>query len=255
MVGTSHPSRCLRGSQSANRRHSQCTLARLRQFCKVPVYLLPWRCPQKHHAPYILIIHSLSFFFCFFSVDVHFDEKKKEKKELSSVNLFSRCNRQPSERLSPKRGPAGTGFQYGAKRHALAGTHSRHSALGQSHQETGREMAFVSFGLVSFFHLLPFGCVCRSSRSRCASSYEEPDGRTGRNICGHEQHLVNQTYLGEAGFVIGNKILMFGKILKNNNTFFSVLNTLPLISFNELADADLDETKLTTYRTSFHSGT
>lgn len=81
-------------------------------------------------------------------------KKKERKKDLSSVNLFSRCNRQPSERLSPKRGPAGTGFQYGAKRHALAGTHSRHSALGQFHQETGREMAFVSFGLVCLFFFI-----------------------------------------------------------------------------------------------------
>lgn len=221
MVGTSYSSRRLCGSRSANRRHSQCTRACLRQFHKVPVYLLPWRCPQKHHAPYIPIIHPLSFIFfcCFFPVDVHFclKKRKKGKKDFSSV-LFSRCNRQPLERLSPKRGPAGTGFQYGAKRHALAGTHSRHSALGQFHQETGREMAFVSFG----FRLFVFfpsssasprrGCVYRSSRSRCASSCEEPDGRTWRNICGRREHLVSQTCLRDAGFVIGNKILMFGNI-------------------------------------------
>lgn len=59
------------GGRLANLRHSQCTHAYLRQFCKVPVYLLSGRCPPKHHAPYIQIIHSfclclLSFFFFFF---------------------------------------------------------------------------------------------------------------------------------------------------------------------------------------------
>lgn len=85
MVGTSYPSRRLRGSRSANRRHSQCTRARLQQFRKVPVYLLPWRCPQKHHAPYIPIIHPLSFIFFllvfFFLWMSTFVKKKKRKKE------------------------------------------------------------------------------------------------------------------------------------------------------------------------------
>lgn len=41
-----------RGGPVANRRHSQCTHACLRQFSKVPVYLLSGRCPQNimHHT-------------------------------------------------------------------------------------------------------------------------------------------------------------------------------------------------------------
>lgn len=40
------------GGPVANRRHSQCTHACLRQFSKVPVYLLSGRCPQNimHHT-------------------------------------------------------------------------------------------------------------------------------------------------------------------------------------------------------------
>lgn len=40
------------GGLVANRRHSQCTHACLRQFSKVPVYLLSGRCPQNimHHT-------------------------------------------------------------------------------------------------------------------------------------------------------------------------------------------------------------
>lgn len=140
------------GGQSANRRHSQCTHAHLRQFCKVPVYLLSGRCPQNimHHTykSFTLFVYLLaSFFFCLFlykSISI-------KKTSFPSMILYS-GNRQLSERLSPKRGPAGTGFQYGAKRHALAGTHPRHSALGQFNQETGRETAFVS----SFFFPLLF---------------------------------------------------------------------------------------------------
>lgn len=90
MVGTSYPLCRLRGCRSSNRRHSQCTYARLRQFRKVPVYLLPWRCPQKHHAPYIPIIHPLSFiFFCYFFLwmSTFVKKKKKGKKDFSSVNF------------------------------------------------------------------------------------------------------------------------------------------------------------------------
>lgn len=123
----------------------------------------------KHHAPYVQIIHSLIvfsfYFFCFFCLvfclfvcvcvcfkSFSIQKKQKEKndkknktkqKTCPSMILSSCCNRRPSERLSPKRGPGGTGFQYGAKRHALAGTLSRHPALGQFNQETGREAAFV----------------------------------------------------------------------------------------------------------------
>lgn len=61
---------------------------------------------------------------------------------------------------------------------------------------SGDGVCFIRFSLFFFFHLLAFGCVCRSSRPRCASSCEEPDGRTWRNICGHEEHLVSQTCLG-----------------------------------------------------------
>lgn len=65
-----------RGSAS-NLRHSQCTHAHLRQFFKVPVYLLSGRCPQNimHHT-YKLFTHFLCvsfvvlffFFFSFFVV-------------------------------------------------------------------------------------------------------------------------------------------------------------------------------------------
>lgn len=142
----------------------------------------------KHHAPYIQIIHSfclclLSFFFVFFLFYVCCKSFSIKKISSPSMILSSCCNRQPSERLSPKRGPGGTGFQYGAKRHALAGTHSRHSALGQFNQETGRETAFVFF---SSFKTFPFAALlgCCSPCSRCASSCEEPDGQTWRNIWG-----------------------------------------------------------------------
>lgn len=117
-------------------------------------------------------------------------KKKKTKKTCPSMILSSCCNRRPSERLSPKRGPGGTGFQYGAKRHALAGTLSRHPALGQFNQETDREAAFVyiffpSSPLFKTFFFPPLcGVARRSPRSRCASSCEEPDGQTWRNICG-----------------------------------------------------------------------
>lgn len=117
-------------------------------------------------------------------------EKNRQKKTCPSMILSSCCNRRPSERLSPKRGPGGTGFQYGAKRHALAGTLSRHPALGQFNQETGREAAFVYifFSFLSPFQNFFFPPLCgvarRSPRSRCASSCEEPDGQTWRNICG-----------------------------------------------------------------------
>lgn len=66
---------------------------------------------------------------------------------------------------------------------------------------------------------------------------------------------MSQTGLGRAG--IGNKILMFGKIKKTKQkttTHFSVLNARCLMSFNELAETDLNETTLTIYRPSFHSG-
>lgn len=108
--------------------------------CKVPVYLLSGRCPQNimHHT---YRSFTLSFFFVFFFVCVLLKSKKISPSSSPSLILSSCCNRQPSERLSPKRGPGGTGFQYGAKQHALAGTHSRHSALGQFNQETGREPA------------------------------------------------------------------------------------------------------------------
>lgn len=105
----------------------------------------------KHHAPYIQIIHSFCLSFIFFLSFFVCKSISIKKTSSPSMILYSRCNRQPSERLSPKRGPAGTGFQYGAKRHALAGTHPRHSALGQFNQETGRETAFVS---CFFFFLL-----------------------------------------------------------------------------------------------------
>lgn len=95
------------------------------------------------HTNHSLFVFFL-YFFCRFSVYKSILIQKKTS-PTPSVNLCSCCNRQPSERLSPKRGPAGTGFQYGAKRHALAGTHPRHSTLGQFNQETGRETAFVSF--------------------------------------------------------------------------------------------------------------
>lgn len=142
----------------------------------------------KHHAPYIQIIHSFClsfiFFFCLFFVCKSISIKKTS---FPSMILYSRCNRQPSERLSPKRGPAGTGFQYGAKRHALAGTHPRHSALGQFNQETGRETAFVSCFFFSPLTTFPFAALLGWCwpRSRCASSCEEPDGQTWRNIWGH----------------------------------------------------------------------
>lgn len=92
---------------------------------------------------------------CFksFSIQKKTKRKKPTKKTCPSMILSSCCNRRPSERLSPKRGPGGTGFQYGAKRHALAGTLSRHPALGQFNQETGREAAFV---YIFFFLPLPF---------------------------------------------------------------------------------------------------
>lgn len=165
----------------------------------------------KHHAPYVQIIHSLIvfsfYFFCFFLFSFVFlcvsvcvlspsqskkktKRKKPTKKTCPSMILSSCCNRRPSERLSPKRGPGGTGFQYGAKRHALAGTLSRHPALGQFNQETGREAAFVYifFSFLSPFQNFFFPPLCgvarRSPRSRCASSCEEPDGQTWRNICG-----------------------------------------------------------------------
>lgn len=92
---------------------------------------------QTNHS---LFFSFYQFFFFFVCVYVHLNQKTSSP----SMILYSCCNRQPSERLSPKRGLAGTGFQYGAKRHALAGTHPRHSGLGQFNQETGRETAFVS---------------------------------------------------------------------------------------------------------------
>lgn len=97
------------------------------------------------------------------------NKKKKptKKKTCPSMILSSCCNRRPSERLSPKRGPGGTGFQYGAKRHALAGTLSRHPALGQFNQETGREAAFVYF----FFSSSPlFKTFFFSPTLRCCSA-------------------------------------------------------------------------------------
>lgn len=58
------------GGQSAYLRHSQCTHAHLRQFCKVPVYLLSGRCPQNimHHTHKIIHSFSLCLFFFFFFV-------------------------------------------------------------------------------------------------------------------------------------------------------------------------------------------
>lgn len=127
----------------------------------------------------------LLFFVCVVSPSQSKKKTNKQKKTSSpSMILSSCCNRQPSERPSPKRGPGGTGFQYGAKRHALAGTHSHDSALGQFNRETGRETAFVFFiFLLSNSPLALRRLVGASPCSRCASSCEEPDGQTWRNIC------------------------------------------------------------------------
>lgn len=101
----------------------------------------------------------LLFFVCVVSPSQSKKKTNKQKKTSSpSMILSSCCNRQPSERPSPKRGPGGTGFQYGAKRHALAGTHSHDSALGQFNRETGRETAFVFFSFFSS-QTLPLRCV------------------------------------------------------------------------------------------------
>lgn len=53
--------------QLASRRHSQCTHAYLRQFSKVPVYLLSGRCPQNimHHT-YKSFTRYCHFFFRLF---------------------------------------------------------------------------------------------------------------------------------------------------------------------------------------------
>lgn len=110
------------------------------------------------HTNHSLFLFVFYLFFCLFFVCKSISIKKTSS---PSMILYSRCNRQPSERLSPKRGPAGTGFQYGAKRHALAGTHPRHSALGQFNQETGRETAFVSCFFFFSSYNFPLRCVAR----------------------------------------------------------------------------------------------
>ena len=224
MVGTSHPSCCLRGSRSANRRHSQCAHARLRQFRKVPVYLLPWRRPPKtsctihtNHSLFVLFLFLFLFFFLlFFSMDVHFDEEKKKKKRQKRViirvfvfSLQQTTFRAPFSKKRSRRHWVFSMVQNGM----LWLEHTPATLLWDSSTKrlVGRWRLFHSVEFV-FFHFLPFGRLCQSSRSRCASSCEEPDGRTWRNICGHEEHLVSQTCLGQAGFVVGDVILMLGKI-------------------------------------------
>lgn len=57
------------GGRLANLRHSQCTHAHLRQFCKVPVYLLSGRCPQNimHHTYKSFTLFVCVSFFLFLS--------------------------------------------------------------------------------------------------------------------------------------------------------------------------------------------
>lgn len=143
---------------------------------------------HTNHSLFLFVFYCFFFFFfcvCCKSFSIKKENKQTKKKTSSpSMILSSCCNRQPSERPSPKRGPGGTGFQYGAKRHALAGTHSHDSALGQFNRETGRETAFVFFiFLLSNSPLALRRLVGALPCSRCASSCEEPDGQTWRNIC------------------------------------------------------------------------
>lgn len=90
------------GGRSANLRHSQCTHAYLRQVCKVPVYLLSGRCPQNimHHTHKSF---TLFFFLSFLCVVVSPSQLREKNFFFPSMILSSCCNRQPSERLSPKR--------------------------------------------------------------------------------------------------------------------------------------------------------
>lgn len=117
---------------------------------------------------FVCVVFYLDFFFVFFCVCVlspsRSNRKKKKKKEefffpIHDFVLLLQLDNLQSAFLQ-REVPEALGFQYGAKRHALAGTHSRHSALGQFNQETGRETAFVflSSTFETFFFPLSLRC-------------------------------------------------------------------------------------------------
>lgn len=148
---------------------------------------------HTHHSLFLFV--SFNFFFVFFCVCCKSFSIKKIS--FPSMILSSCCNRQPSERLSPKRGPGGTGFQYGAKRHALAGTHSRHSALGQFNQETGRETAFVFFLLLKLspsLRCLVGACPALDVPLHVKSQMVRPGETSGDRGEGERKSITRQTW-------------------------------------------------------------
>lgn len=85
---------------------------------------------------------SVFYVFCFFRFFFVKSPSRSKRNSSSSMILSSCCNRQPSERLSPKRGPGGTGFRC---KTACFGWNSLPTLCsGTVQPETGRETASES---------------------------------------------------------------------------------------------------------------
>lgn len=162
------------GSQPVS--HSQCIHAHRRQFSlfvKYQCICCPGGVPKTSCTIHTKIIHSFLPFFVFVSVSI----KKKKKNPLPPIRDFVLLLQQTTFRaFSPKR----------SRRHWVSvwcksACFGWNSTLEQSnqHRSVGRRRLFLSLNF-------PLRCVCLVGARpafRCASSCEEPDGRTWRNIC------------------------------------------------------------------------